>query len=140
MTKAIPYLLVKNGKKAIEIYKELFDAELTEHQPFSKEVGKEFGMPDNFDYENSTMHAKLNINGAEVYLADNVMQRGTAPGIVEITLDLDSKEQLDKIYNKAKEKGYPILMELEKMFWGAWFARFQDPEGIGWQLNYTENQ
>lgn len=140
MTKAIPYLLVKNGKKAIEIYKELFDAELTEHQPFSKEVGKEFGMPDDFDYENSTMHAKLDINGADVYLADNVMQRGTTPGIVEITLDLDSKEQLDKIYNKVKEKGYPIFMELERMFWGAWFARFQDPEGIGWQLNYTESQ
>ncbi|MFW9878714.1 MAG: VOC family protein [Candidatus Thorarchaeota archaeon] len=140
MVKAIPYLLVKNGKKAIEIYKDLFDAKLIEHQPFSKEVGKEFGMPDDFDYENSTMHAKLDIGGAEVYLADNVMQRGNSPGIVEITLDLDTKEQIDKIYEKVKEKGCTIYMELEKTFWGAYFARFEDPEGIGWQLNYSENQ
>ena len=102
MVKAIPYLLVNNGKKAIEIYKDLFEAKLIEHQPFSMEVGKEFGMPDDFDYENSTMHAKLEISGAEVYLADNVMQRGTAPGIVEITSDLDNKEQIDKIYKKVK--------------------------------------
>ena len=140
MVKAIPYLLVKNGKKAIEIYKELFDAKLIEHQPFSKEVGKEFGIPDDFNYENSTMHAKLDIGGAEVYLADNVIQRGSPPGIVEITLDLDTKEYLDKIYNKVKEKGYPILMELQKTFWGAYFARFEDPEGIGWQLNYNESE
>lgn len=140
MVKAIPYLLVKDSKKAIEIYKDLFEAKLIEHQPFSMEVGKEFGMPDDFDYENSTMHAKLEISGAEIYLADNVMQRGTAPGIVEITLDLDTKKQIDKIYNKVKEKGYPILMELEKTFWGAYFARFEDPEGIGWQLNYNENE
>jgi PhnB protein len=140
MVKAIPYLLVKNGKKAIEIYKELFDAKVIEHQPFSTEVGKEFGMPDDFDYENSTMHAKLDISGALIYLADNVTQRGKAPGIVEITLDLETKEQIDKIYNKAKEKGYSILMELEKTFWGAYFARFEDPEGIGWQLNYSESE
>ncbi len=140
MVKAIPYLLVKNGKKAIEIYKELFDAKIIEHQPFSKELGKEFGIPDDFDYDNSTMHAKLDIGGAEIYLADNVLQRGKTPGNVEITLDLDSKEQIDNIYNKAKEKGYTILMELEKTFWGAWFGRFQDPEGIGWQLNYNENE
>ena len=42
MVKAIPYLLVKNSKKAIEIYKDLFDAKVIEHQPLSKEVGKEY--------------------------------------------------------------------------------------------------
>lgn len=73
MTKAIPYLLVKNGKKAIELYENLFRAKLIEHQPFNKEIGKEFGLPEDFDYENSTMHAKLDIDGALIYLADNMM-------------------------------------------------------------------
>jgi uncharacterized glyoxalase superfamily protein PhnB len=31
-------------------------------------------------------------------------------------------------------------MELEKTFWGAYFARFEDPEGIGWQLNFSESE
>jgi PhnB protein len=139
MTKAIPYLLVKNGKKAIELYENLFRAKLIEHQPFNKEIGKEFGLPEDFDYENSTMHAKLDIDGALIYLADNMMGL-PSPGNIEITLDLENKEQIDSIYKKVKEKDFKIKMELEKTFWGAWFARFEDSEGIGWQLNYTENQ
>ena len=139
MTKAIPYLLVKNGKKAIELYKSLFGATLIEHQPFNNEIGKEFGMPEDFDYDNSTMHAKLDIDGALIYLADNMMGLPST-GNVEITLDLENKDQLDSIYKLVKEKGFKITMELEKTFWGAWFARFEDSEGIGWQINYTENQ
>ena len=139
MTKAIPYLLVKNGKKAIDLYENLFGAKLIEHQPFNKEIGKEFGLPEDFNYDNSTMHAKLDIDGALIYLADNMMGL-PSPGNVEITLDLEQKDQIDSIYNQVKEKSFKITMELEKTFWGAWFARFVDSEGIGWQLNYTENQ
>lgn len=139
MTKAIPYLLVKNGKKAIELYENLFGAKLIEHQPFNKEIGKEFGLPENFNYEKSTMHAKLDIGGALIYLADNMMGL-SSPGNVEITLDLENKDQIDSIYETVKKNGFKITMELEKTFWGAWFARFVDSEGIGWQLNYTENQ
>ena len=36
---------------------DLFNAKLVEHQPFSKDVGAQFGFPNDFDYENSTMHA-----------------------------------------------------------------------------------
>ena len=139
MTKAIPYLLVKNGKKAIELYKDLFGAQLIEHQPFNKEIGKEFGIPEDFDYENSTMHAKLDIEGDLIYLADNMMGL-PSPGNVEITLDLENKDQIDRIYEEVKKNDFKIKMELERTFWGAWFARFEDSEDIGWQLNYTETQ
>ncbi|MBY8992549.1 MAG: glyoxalase/bleomycin resistance/extradiol dioxygenase family protein [Candidatus Lokiarchaeota archaeon] len=139
MTRAIPYLLVKNGKKAIELYKDLFGAQLIEHQPFNKEIGKEFGLPEDFDYENSTMHAKLDIEGALIYLADNMMGL-PSPGNVEITLDLENKDQIDRIYEEVKKNDFKIKMELERTFWGAWFARFEDSQGIGWQLNHTETQ
>ena len=66
--------MVKNGKEAIELYKELFGAKVVEQIPFSKEMGGEhFGFPDDFDYENSTMHAVLDIGGAVVMLSDNPM-------------------------------------------------------------------
>ncbi|MHA2429937.1 MAG: VOC family protein [Promethearchaeota archaeon] len=139
MVKAIPYLLVKNGKEAIKAYEELFGAKLIHHEPFSPEIGKEFGFPDDFNYDNSTMHARLEIDGALIYLADNFM-RLPGSGNVEVTLDLDSKDQMDTIYNKAKEKGYNIKMELQQTFWGAWFARFEDSDGVGWQLNYQSEQ
>ena len=97
------------------------------------------GVPDDFDYENSTMHATLDFGGPLIMLADNFMGV-PGSGNVEIVLHLDSKEELDKIYDKAKEKGFKIKMELEKTFWGAWFARFGDSEGVGWQLNYQEEE
>jgi PhnB protein len=141
MVKAIPYLLVENGKKAIKLYEDLFEAKVVSHQPFTKEIGKEFGMPDDFDYKNSTMHAELEIGGAEVYLSDNPMGRGSKTSSnVEIVLDLESKAQIEKIYNKAKELDCKIGMELQQTFWGAHYARFEDPIGIGWQLNFRESE
>ena len=139
MVKATPYLLVSNGKKVVSLYEDLFGAEFIHYEPFSKEIGKEFGLPDDFDYENSMMHGEIEIGGAKIYLADNIFG-APGPGNVEITLDLDSKDQVDSIYKKAKEKGFKIKMELQQTFWGGYFARFEDSEGIGWQLNYSENE
>ena len=137
LVKANPYLLVKNGKAAIELYKELLGAKLVDRMPFSREMGKEFGFPTDFNYDNSTMHAVLDIGGAEIMLADNTTGI-PGGGNVEIVLHLDNKKQLDTIYNKAKAKKFKIKMELQQTFWGAWYARFEDSEGVGWQLNFQE--
>ena len=138
MVLAIPYLIVENGKKSIELYKELFGAKVIEHMPFTKEMGKQFGLPDDFDYENSTLHADLEIYGAKLMLTDNKAGE-SGGGNVEILLQLDSKDQIDSIYSKVKKKGFKFKMELEKTFWGAYFARFEDSDGIGWQLNFQED-
>jgi len=141
MAKAIPFLLVKNGIKAITLYKDIFGAKLVNHQPFSKETGQQFGFPDNFNYEDSTMFAELEIYGATIYLSDHIMgQEFRSSGNVEVTLDLDTKDQVESIYEKAKKHGSIIKMELQQTFWGRYFARFEDPEGIGWQLNLNKEE
>jgi len=137
LVKANPYLLVKNGRATIELYEDLFGAKLIDHMPLSKEMGKGFGLPEDFNYDNSTMHAVLDIGGAEIMLADNFMGL-PGGGNVEIVLHLDSKKQLEAIYNKAKIKKFKIKMELQQTFWGGWYTRFEDLEGIGWQLNFQE--
>ncbi|MFW9970063.1 MAG: VOC family protein [Candidatus Odinarchaeota archaeon] len=135
MVKINPYLIVKNAIQAIEMYKDLFGAKLIDRMPYSKEMGNQFGLPDNFNYENSTMHAIINIGGSEIMLADNI--RGIpVSGNVEVVVHLDNKKQIETIYNKAKTKGFKIKMELQQTFWGAWYARFEDSEGVGWQLNF----
>jgi uncharacterized glyoxalase superfamily protein PhnB len=63
VVKSIPYLLVQDGKRAIKLYEELFGANLVSSQAFTPEMGKFMGFPDDFDYENSTMHAILDIGG-----------------------------------------------------------------------------
>ena len=140
MVRILPYLQVRNGKKAIDHYKEIFNAELIEHQPFSKEIGKEFGFPKEFKYEDSTMHAELKIDEASFYLSDNTNSQKDLSGNVEIVLDLDSKEKIDTIYSKVQDLDLKIKMELQKTFWGAYYARFEDQFGIGWQMNFAESQ
>lgn len=138
MVRVIPYLTIKNGKKAIELYKEVFNAKLMDHQPVSKEQGANFNLPENFDYDNSTMHAELEIGRSHIYLSDNMGSQIESSGQrIEILLELDTKEEIEAIYNKAKERGAEIKMELQETFWGAMYARFKDPFGIGWQLNHT---
>jgi PhnB protein len=59
---------------------------------------------------------------------------------VKIVLDIESKEQIDKIYIKVKELKCKIRMEFQQTFWGEYYARFEVPIGIGWQLNFRESE
>ncbi len=139
MVTITPYLLVNNGKKAIDLYKDLFGAKQVDHMPFSKEIGAQFGFPDDFDYDNSTLHAELDIRGAVIMLSDNPMNK-IGSGKVQVLIILDSKKDLDEIYEKVKEKEFEILMDLQKTFLGSWFLVFEDSEGIGWQLAFKEEE
>ncbi len=74
MNTIVPHISVKNAKKTIEVYKKLFKAVLIDHMPMDPKNGTEMGLPKNFDYANSTMHAVMEINGAQFYIADSVGQ------------------------------------------------------------------
>ena len=123
-----------DARKTIEVYRDLFGATIVDYMPFTKEVGQGFGFPDDFDYENSTMHASIDIDGALIYLSDGAGQVG---GVVEIVLDYESREQMEEVWSKVKKAGYEIKMELEPQFWGAIYGRFIDADGVGWQLNHN---
>lgn len=140
MFKIVPHISVPTAKKTIEVYKELFDGVLVEHMPFDPQVGKEMGLPDGFDYENSTMHAVMDLDGATIYIADSMAQ-GKSNGPVEIVLEIDSREKLDRIWSRVKSMNLTVIMELEMQFWGAIYGRFVDQDGVGWQLHhYPEPQ
>ena len=135
--KITPYISVSNAKKTIEIYKNLFGATLSSHMPFNKHIGEEWGFPDDFDYDNSTMHAVLDFQGSEVYISDSM--NSTSSGPVEIVLDYESREALENVWAKVKQMKLRVVMELETQFWGALYGRFVDNDGIGWQLNHNLN-
>jgi PhnB protein len=139
MVKINPYLMVKNGKEAIELYKDLFGAKVVDHQPFAESAAEFFGFPENYDYENSTMHAVLDIEGAVVMLSDNPMGK-QGSGNVQVLITFDNKEDLVKINEKVQKKKFTIIMPLEKTSWGSWYMMFEDSYGIGWQLNFSEDQ
>jgi PhnB protein len=136
MVKVIPSIIVKNAKQTLAVYEDLFGAKTLSRMPFNPELASQTGLPEGFDFENSTMHAEFKIGDALFYINDFVQTEPPSEGKVEIVLELDSKEQIDAIWKKVKQKNYKIRAELEKTFWNAYFGMFVDDDGIGWQLNF----
>ncbi|MBY8986152.1 MAG: glyoxalase/bleomycin resistance/extradiol dioxygenase family protein [Candidatus Lokiarchaeota archaeon] len=139
MVKINPYLMVKNGKEAIELYKDLFGAKVIDQMPFEKEAGAYFGFPDDFDYENSTMHVVLDIEGATVMLSDNPMGK-PGSGNVQVLVTVESEDEIEKINEKVQKNKFTIVMPLEKTDWGSWYMMFEDSNGVGWQINFPVEQ
>lgn len=130
----VPYMNLPNAKEAIELYKNIFDAKVLDHRPFTKEQAPPGRFPDDFDFENSTMYAYVEILGQKVHISDGSPDL-SPNGMVDIYFDLDNEQQIKKIYNKAQAAGCTITVPLAKQFWGAVYTNFKDPVGITWQLS-----
>ena len=139
MVKIVPYLNLPNAKKGIDLYQKLFDAKVLDHRPFSKDQPTGANLPADFDYANSTMYAYIEILGQQIHMSD--ANGSVSPlGMVDLYLELDSEEQITKIFTKAKDLGCKINVPLAKQFWGALYTNFKDPIGITWQLSAAPQQ
>ena len=137
MTILIPSISVPNALEAIDFYKKVFDAKLIEHNPFDPSMAQGMALPDNFDFEKSTIHSVISINDDHIYLADDLSKFSQPNGRVEITILPSSLKMIESFYENAVKAGSQIIVKLEKQFWGDYFCRFIDPFGIGWQINFS---
>ncbi len=48
-----------------------------------------------------------------------------------------SKEEVDSIFSRLKEKGATIVKEPEEVFWGGYSGYFSDPDGHSWEVAYN---
>ena len=133
MVKMIPYLNVPNAKEAIDVYQKIFDAKLLNHLPFNKNNAPPGGFPADFDFENSTMYAQIEILGLPIHMSD-AQSEVSKKGMVDIYLELDNEDQIYQFYDKAKDS-CKVVVPLAKQSWGAYYTNFKDPVGISWQLS-----
>lgn len=119
---ATPYLVIKNAAKAIEFYKEAFEA-------------REFvrlNTPDG-----NLMHAEIRIGDSPIMLCDecpdwNALSPQTIGGTsVSIMLYL---EDVDTVVNRAVAAGAQLLMPVEDQFWGDRMGTVLDPFGHKWSI------
>jgi PhnB protein len=117
-----PYLIVKDGARAIEFYKNAFGA---------KEL---FRMP---SPDGKIMHAELQIGDSRIMLTTESPQAGsrspeTLKGTpVGIFLYLDD---VDAAYKRAVAAGAKEQQAPQDMFWGDRYGKVADPFGHEWQL------
>ncbi len=131
MKSIIPNISVPNCKEALEFYKSVFGGEL-----------KMVKTADNSDmfkgHEGKIMHSELHVSPhCIMYFTDLFGERASHTNI-QLVLEMDSKEQLEKVYEELTKEDANVIYELQKTFWGAYHAVVKDKFAVTWGLNYSE--
>jgi PhnB protein len=116
------YLAVEDASKAIDFYKQAFDAEETIRMPG----------PDG-----SVAHAELQIGDSKLMLSDPFpqstvrppSQRGGTTASIFMYVD-----DVDATFEQAQQAGATVASPLEDMFWGDRFGTLADPFGHVWSV------
>lgn len=120
----VPYLIIDGASKAVEFYKEAFNAEV---------IGC-FEVPDG----SKVMHAEIQIGDSRVYLADAFPEWGCqgpqALGGTSVSLHLWTKD-VDQAFERAVAAGCEVTMPLADQFWGDRMGKLRDPFGHEWNLS-----
>ena len=120
----IPALSLIGAAKAIDFYKQAFDA--TELARMPAEDGERL------------MHAHIHINGGSVMLSDTFpemgMQHQPSSSFVMQLLVPDAQVWWDR----AVAAGCEVVMPLEKQFWGDIWGQLKDPFGVHWAFNQPD--
>ena len=118
----IAHLVVDDGVKACEFYKNAFGAEI-------KGIHK---TPDG-----KVMHAELTIGGTRLMLADMCAPGCETPkklGGSPVVLNLYVPNDVDSLFNQAVSAGAKVEMPLADQFWGDRYGQITDPFGHRWAL------
>jgi len=141
MARVCTYLNFANStEEAFNFYKKVFDGEFT--APGIRRMGEAppmDGMPPlSDDLKNLVMHVELPITGGHVLMGtDAPEQMGFKVNFgnnIYISLEPDTKAATKKLFDALSEDG-SITMELQDMFWGAYFGSCIDKVGVQWMFN-----
>ncbi|MDI9818217.1 MULTISPECIES: VOC family protein [unclassified Legionella] len=119
----IPYLIVSNGTKAIEFYKEVFNAkEVLLMEGPDKKIG----------------HAELTIGESKFMLADECPDMeakapesyGGSPVGIHLYV-----EDVNAVAEKAVKHGAKLLRKVEDQFYGDRSGTLEDPFGHKWYIS-----
>ncbi|OQW43213.1 MAG: glyoxalase [Proteobacteria bacterium SG_bin4] len=117
-----PHLICADAAKAIEFYKQAFNA--TEMMRLAGPGGK-------------LMHACVQIGDSLVMLVDENLQWGcVGPFALKgspVTIHLQV-EDVDAVFAQAVKAGAKATMPVENMFWGDRYGRIEDPFGHQWSI------
>ena len=135
-----PYLnFPGNTEEAFNFYKSVFGGEFLTLQRFSD-------TPDSGNIpeadRNKIMHVALPISDGYVLMATDACESMgfslTMGTNMYITISPDSKEDATHLFNGLSAGG-KVEMELQDMFWGAYYGSFTDKFGVKWMVNYDSN-
>lgn len=130
----VPFISIHNAVDALEYYKKVFNAKVSENITMLKDVPG-FDKP---EYENKIGHANVEIHGSTLYINDITETDSLELGShIQFVINLDSKEVLTNTFEVLSKEG-EIITEVQNVFWGATFGTVKDKFGVYWQLYFAE--
>ncbi len=127
-----------NCEEAFNFYKTVFGGEFAH-------MGKFKDMPENPEFpvaaadKEKVMHISYPISEASILMGSDTGGEWSAAfkqgNNFSISINTDSKEEADRIFNALSEGG-KIIMPMSKTFWDSYFGNFIDKFGIQWMVSF----
>lgn len=133
----------RQTEEAFNFYKSVFGGEFIKNSVsrFSSIPATKGIEPIKDEDEDLISHIELSILGGHVLMgSDSPKSRGFLMNFgnnSHINLEFDSEAETQKIFY-ALSKGGKITMELQNMFWGAYYGSCVDKFGVQWMFNFIK--
>jgi PhnB protein len=144
MAKVSTYLnFARNTEQAFSFYKSVFAGEFSGDgiMRFS-DIPAADGMPPLAEQDkNLVMHIELPILGGHVLMGTDAPEsmgfHVNSGNNMHIMLEPDTKAETKRLFD-ALSAGGQVTMDLQDMFWGAYYGSCTDRFGVQWMFNCTE--
>lgn len=146
MSRVSTYLnFVRNTEEAFNFYKSVFGGEFTSGgiARFSDIPPSDEMPPLAEEDKNLVMHIELPILGGHMLMGTDAPEsmgfKLTFGNNYNINLEPDTKAETKALFDKLSAGG-TVTMELQDMFWGAYFGSCVDKFGVQWMFNCVEKK
>jgi PhnB protein len=128
-----PYLHFEgNAEEALNFYKDVFGGEILMLSRYGDTPEKT-----DEEWKHKIIHARLQFGDNLIMISDGFKgYKIEGKGNIQLSIEMDSEEQLIEIFNKMSEGG-KVTMPLANQFWGAHFGMLTDKFGVAWMFNYS---
>ena len=134
-----------NAEEAFNFYKTIFGTEFHGGaiQRFG-DIAAPQGMPPLSEGDKKlVLHIELPILGGHVLMATDAPEsmglKVECGNNIHINLEPETREETKRLY-EALSVGGKITMELQDMFWGAYYGSCTDKFGINWMFNCVDSK
>lgn len=132
----------RQTEEAFNFYKSIFGGEFNGGINRFIDIPTQEGMPPLAeDDKNLVMHVELAITGGHVIMATDAPEtmgfNVNYGNNVYINLEPDTRQETKRLFD-ALSAGGQVSMELQDMFWDAYFGSCTDKYGVQWMFNCTE--
>ncbi len=130
-----------NTEEVFNFYKAVFRSEIQGIQRFGDLPPMEGQPPLSEADKKMIVHIELPILGGHLLMGTDAPEsmgfKLNFGNNYHISLETDSKDETQRLFDELSAGG-TVTMELQEMFWGAYYGSFTDKYGVNWMVNFPQ--